>query len=445
MRITRGQRFRLDAYTANRELFVGCHLDAPLEIDICCFGLDANGKLSDDRYFVFYNQLSSPNGALQLEPVAANSLDNAQFHVLLDHLPPTVRRLVFTASIDEQTGKLGTMSQLRAGYLRLSDTSGELGRYEFSGDDFSTEGALMLGELYWKDSWRFWAVGQGFSGNLGALLTHFGGVAVEDNAVPNNATAPTPTNTTPPSQAATPPVSTPPSPPISAPTPLVSSSVTPPASTPNASQGLQGTLDATPEGGTLQLPRGEYAGPIIIRRALTILAPGAVVWAQSGPVVTIAAPNVILRDLEIEVTAPDASAPENDVALRVETQNVQSGAPQLENVFVRGRVVGVAAPSDWHLPATLELGDFAPRAVNTFSFSLNVPQACDLKCDIAGVSLQPPRVEAGTHAISVFVRDVPADTFLAGRLEVRADGLVRAISISGRAVQGAQAAQNRGL
>lgn len=28
--------------------------------DDCCFGVDAAGKLSDDRYMVFYNQTQSP-------------------------------------------------------------------------------------------------------------------------------------------------------------------------------------------------------------------------------------------------------------------------------------------------------------------------------------------------------------------------------------------------
>ena len=30
-----------------------------MDIDISCFGLDANGQLSDDRYMVFYNRVFS--------------------------------------------------------------------------------------------------------------------------------------------------------------------------------------------------------------------------------------------------------------------------------------------------------------------------------------------------------------------------------------------------
>ena len=31
-----------------------------MDIDISCFGLDAQGQLSDDRFMVFFNQLSCP-------------------------------------------------------------------------------------------------------------------------------------------------------------------------------------------------------------------------------------------------------------------------------------------------------------------------------------------------------------------------------------------------
>ena len=35
------------------------------EIDVCCFSLDKNMQLSDDRYFIFYNQLESPESAIK--------------------------------------------------------------------------------------------------------------------------------------------------------------------------------------------------------------------------------------------------------------------------------------------------------------------------------------------------------------------------------------------
>ena len=50
-----------------------------------------------------------------------------------------------------------------------------MARYSFNGSEFSTERAVMLGDFYLKDVWRFAAVGQGFDGGLDALLQNFGG------------------------------------------------------------------------------------------------------------------------------------------------------------------------------------------------------------------------------------------------------------------------------
>ncbi|MDQ4063413.1 MAG: TerD family protein, partial [Actinomycetota bacterium] len=55
---TRGQKSKLQDLTLATDLTVSLDVQAPgsPEFDISCFGVDEQGKLSDDRYFVFYNQ-----------------------------------------------------------------------------------------------------------------------------------------------------------------------------------------------------------------------------------------------------------------------------------------------------------------------------------------------------------------------------------------------------
>jgi hypothetical protein len=67
------------------------------------------------------------------------------------------------------------MSDIKNSYLRLLNSSNELARFSFSGSDFKDEKAIMIGEIYFKDIWRFSAVGQGFNGGLSTLLKYFGG------------------------------------------------------------------------------------------------------------------------------------------------------------------------------------------------------------------------------------------------------------------------------
>ncbi|MFJ4748072.1 TerD family protein [Streptomyces albogriseolus] len=171
----RGHKARVSDLTAGTDLYVGVQISGPgLSFDISCFGLDADERLSDDRYFIFYNQPKSPEESIQL--LGAQAGDTESFRVTLDRIPQQIKKLSFTATIDGA----GQMSQIGPGYLRIVAGGEEVARYPFSGSEFTTERAVMLGDFYFKDVWRFAAVGQGFDGGLEALLRNFGGEVAED-------------------------------------------------------------------------------------------------------------------------------------------------------------------------------------------------------------------------------------------------------------------------
>ncbi|MFK0103907.1 TerD family protein [Streptomyces sp. NPDC091217] len=173
----RGHKARISDLTAGTDLYVGVQISGPgLSFDISCFGLDADERLSDDRYFVFFNQPKSPEESIQLLGTQAG--DTESFRVTLDRIPPQIQKLSFTATVDGT----GQMSQVAPGYIRIVAGGEEVARYSFSGSEFSTERAVMLGDFYLKDVWRFAAVGQGFDGGLEALLKNFGGEVLEEEA-----------------------------------------------------------------------------------------------------------------------------------------------------------------------------------------------------------------------------------------------------------------------
>ncbi|WP_019889274.1 TerD family protein [Streptomyces purpureus] len=171
----RGHKAKISDLTSGTDLYVGVQIAAPgLTFDISCFGLDADEQLSDDRYFVFFNQPKSPEESIQL--LGAQAGDTESFRVTLDRIPASIHKLSFTATIDGD----GQMSQVGPGYIRIVAGGEEVVRYSFTGSEFTTERAVMLGDFYLKDVWRFAAVGQGFDGGLAALLRNFGGEVAEE-------------------------------------------------------------------------------------------------------------------------------------------------------------------------------------------------------------------------------------------------------------------------
>lgn len=173
----RGHKAKVSDLTPGTDLYVGVQIAGPgLTFDISCFGLDADERLSDDRYFIFFNQPKSPEESVQL--LGAQAGDTESFRVTLDRVPASVHKLSFTATLDGA----GQMSGVGPGWIRVVAGGEEVVRYSFTGAEFSTERAVMLGDFYRKDVWRFAAVGQGFDGGLDALLKNFGGEVAEEQA-----------------------------------------------------------------------------------------------------------------------------------------------------------------------------------------------------------------------------------------------------------------------
>ena len=177
MEIQRGFRDKLDKYAASsQEMTVVMKTEGSAVYDYTCFGVDVNDKLSDDRYMVFYNQLSSP----QREISFREQNGQACFTLQLSRLPLSVNKLVFTVSIDGA----GSMGQIRTHSLSILQNGREVIGLSLTGNDFRDEKAIISIEIYRKDVWRIAAVARGFNGGLGDLLRAYGGEEAEDDASP---------------------------------------------------------------------------------------------------------------------------------------------------------------------------------------------------------------------------------------------------------------------
>ncbi len=173
MQAQRGMRGKLEQYVnVQQEFTVTMQVQGRATYDFSCFGVDADGKLSDERYMVFYNQPRAPGGEIVFTSQGAQ----AQFACQLAKLPSNIQKLVFTASIDGS----GTMRDIASHALAMRQGGQDVLTFALSGTDFQQERAIISMEVYKKDGvWRFAMLGAGFNGGLGDLLRSYGGEELE--------------------------------------------------------------------------------------------------------------------------------------------------------------------------------------------------------------------------------------------------------------------------
>ena len=168
-----------------KEVAIGLGWDAratdgtAFDLDASAFLLGANGKVADDSHFIFYGQLSFPNGSVVHQGhnlTGDGDGDDEVIEVDILRVPEYVQKISFSVSIHEAAQRRQTFGMVDNAYIRVVNKADgkELARYDLS-EDGSTETAMIFGELYRHNGdWKFRAVGQGFAGGLGPLASHYG-------------------------------------------------------------------------------------------------------------------------------------------------------------------------------------------------------------------------------------------------------------------------------
>ena len=149
------------------------------DLDASAMVIGQDGKVLGDQFFVFFNNLSAPDGSVTH---AGDNLtgggdgDDEQIHIDLDKVSPECARIVFPVSIYEADTRGQNFGQVRNAFIRLvnSDDNSELARYDLS-EDASVETAMVFGEVYRSEGdWKFRAVGQGYANGLRGIALDYG-------------------------------------------------------------------------------------------------------------------------------------------------------------------------------------------------------------------------------------------------------------------------------
>lgn len=124
--------------------------------------LNAQGKVSGDNDFIFFNNLSSPEGAVKLIP----GMQQSSVNIELNRVSTAVQKIALTLVIDGSDTITG-LAQLTLQAPGIASFDPETaGR---------SEKAIIVAEVYRHNgNWKLRALGQGFNGGLEPLAISYG-------------------------------------------------------------------------------------------------------------------------------------------------------------------------------------------------------------------------------------------------------------------------------
>ena len=149
------------------------------DLDSSVFLVGVDGKVISDAHFIFYNNTTSPDGAVVHQGdnrTGEGDGDDEVIEIDLRKIATEVDKIIFTVTIDDAVSRGQNFGQVNNSLIRIlnKDGAAEITKYELD-EDYSSETAINFGELYRKnDSWNFKAVGAGFNQGLEGFCKTYG-------------------------------------------------------------------------------------------------------------------------------------------------------------------------------------------------------------------------------------------------------------------------------
>lgn len=148
------------------------------DCDASVFVLGENGKLLSDEYFVFYNNLKSPDGAVFHNGdnrTGAGEGDDETINIELSKLNPKVSQIVFAITIDQAEERKQDFGMIANSFARVyNSATGEVLCQYLLDEKFPGTNALIIGRFYKSGSeWIFEAFDLAYQDGLGGLVEYY--------------------------------------------------------------------------------------------------------------------------------------------------------------------------------------------------------------------------------------------------------------------------------
>jgi tellurium resistance protein TerD len=148
------------------------------DLDASVFVLGENKKILSDSYFIFYNNLKSPDGSVEHtgdNRTGEGEGDDESIKVDLSKIDSSASEICIVVTIHEAVARNQNFGQVRNAFIRIFDSNTQEVILMFELDeDFSVETAVEFGRIYKKNGeWKFEAVGVGMKGGLEDYLNKY--------------------------------------------------------------------------------------------------------------------------------------------------------------------------------------------------------------------------------------------------------------------------------
>jgi len=149
-----------------------------IDLDAAVFMLNAHGKLPHDDFFVFFNNLKSPEGSIQHTGDNRTGVGEGDDEMILANLPlisPEVHEILIVVSIHEAEARHHHFGLLHGAYIRLVDvaTNREVLRYDLD-QEFANCTEIEFGKLHLENNeWHFVAAGIGHNIGLQGFVDKY--------------------------------------------------------------------------------------------------------------------------------------------------------------------------------------------------------------------------------------------------------------------------------